>query len=221
MSDATTSDATWTAEIPEETQVEPWRSRLELLALLLVAVVVVTLGAAVLGAWSQSQFTRGIGTGGFDLISVVQFAGARAGLAPAGALVVAFLITTLGPGSGLGGRGVLTLRSLFVVGLGTAGLAAFSALATLIDYQPDDQSSINSGQMMLTSGWERIGTAAPLVMAAVLALAVAWCALSELSEIRLDAVVDAEEAGAADGSHASGEADDGQDPGDDPDVDAG
>jgi hypothetical protein len=187
---------------------EPWQVRFEVLALILVTSVVVAVIAAFFSAHAQLSINQPTFPGAeaprTDWTEVVRIAGTSANLMAAGALVVALLLVTLGPGDRIGRLGTTVLQGVVGVGLVTAGLAAVSSALT-VTRSDDDPLTYASFQTGLgTDGFiGRLSGVAPLLLAAVIAGYVAWCAFSTLGDVPpLDAVVDAEEAGAADRPHA-------------------
>lgn len=180
---------------------EPWQRRFELLALLLVVAVALVLVSAVVVAHAQlsDQFATfpSFASGDYDLTDVIRVGGSSANLAVAGALLVAMLLVTLGPADRFTGRGRLVLRSTVVIGLVTAGLAGTSGVLTVID-RPDEVPYANGGvagfpgEGLLT----RLASVAPLLVAAVLAGYVAWCAFAALEDAPADPVDPAEPADA-------------------------
>ena len=168
---------------------EPWQVRLEALAMLLVVTVVVALGSSLVSAYAQ----LGDLSGGFsgaegpvDLADVLRVGGTAANLAVAGALVVAFLLVALGPGDRAGAMGTTVLRGVVVVGLVTAGIGGISSVLNVLD-EPDRATfSLNgpSAEGFLS----RASLAAPSLVAALLAVYVAWCAFSSLGDVRAEPV---------------------------------
>lgn len=167
---------------------EPWQARLEVLSLLLVAAAAVSIVARVITAYySQRQ----VDSTNFQLeagnwVRALRFAGQGVSLTAAAALLVAFLLITLGPGPELRPRGVLALRLEVVIGLVAAGLATFAAVATVFQ---DQVLGLTDSRMLVTdftSLVTRLGVAAPLVMATAIAGYVAWSAFSTLGEARVD-----------------------------------
>jgi hypothetical protein len=183
-------------------EVEPWQHRLEVMALLLVVSVAIVVFAAFASAHAQlsQDFTTfpGASQPRTDLTELIRVAGSSANLLAAGALLVAFLLVTLGPGDRIGALGTTVLRGLVGVGLITAGLAALSAVLTLIYSDDPGSGSVVSGAFVAEGLVSRVGQVAPLFVAAAIAGYVAWCAFSILGEVPAelgsDAVVDAEEA---------------------------
>jgi len=160
---------------------EPWQVRLEILAVLLV------LAAALLGvARLVTAYDAPAGINVFegespDIVEVVRTAGLAVGPTLAGALLVAFLLVTLGPGQVLGRSGVLALRGVVGVGLPAAGLAAFAGAAVIID--PDAAGPFGDAQSTVHDLVSRLGYGAPALAAAAIAGYVAWCAFSTLGEV--------------------------------------
>jgi len=180
--------------------VEPWQARLELVALLLLLTVAVTTLARLVGAYDQEHGFQMATGGPVDLIAVVRFAGVQTGPIASGALLIAFLLVTLGPGDRISSRGVLALWSATVLGLFLAGLGAFSSVAVIAQSADSAARSLGAGSGSFVG---RLTTSAPVLLAAVIAGYVAWCAFSTLGEtpellfpdeVESDAVVDAEEA---------------------------
>lgn len=177
---------------PPAAQAEPWQRRLEVLALLLVVSVVVLLIAAFAGANAQLSISFDAFPGSEqpskDLTEIIRIAGSSANIAMAGALLVALLLVTLGPGDRIGRQGTTVLWGLVGVGLITAGLGAVSAVLTVTgDVGPMSAASLQTGMV----GEDLVGKlsgVAPLLIAAVIAGYVAWCAFSTLGDVPPDPV---------------------------------
>lgn len=169
-------------------QAEPWQLRLEVLAAILVASVAVALVSAFISADAQLSTAMpsfpGSGQADTDWTEVIRVAGAFANLMVAGALLVALLLVTLGPGDRIGRRGSFVLRILVGLGLVTAGLAAVSSVLTLTagDDGPLSYAGFQTG--LGTEGFvPRLAAVAPLLAAAVIAGYVAWCAFTTLGDV--------------------------------------
>jgi len=161
---------------------EPWQQRLETVSLLLVVAMAITIVARFAGAYDQARDARAFGVGSIDLIGVVKLAGQQVGPIAAGAILIAFLLVTLGPGDQISGRGVLVLRSVTVLGLVTAGIAAFTGLAVLFDAGTVAQYlevAPSAGRSALV----RLAAGVPLLVAAAVAGYVAWFAFSTLGDV--------------------------------------
>lgn len=161
--------------------VEPWEQRLETLALLLLVAMAVTIVARFAGAYDQSKVARTLGDSSLDPVAVVKLAGQQVGVIGAGAVLIAFLLVTLGPGDRISQRGVLALRSVTVIGLIVAGVAAFAGIAVLFDAGTVNQymeMPPSAGRGLLV----RLSAGGPLLVAAATAGYVAWCAFSTLGE---------------------------------------
>ena len=198
-----TTDGTLLAPEPEPA-VEPWQQRLEVIAILLVLTTAVSVLGRLITAYDQAGVALvGSAVGeSRDLLVIVRTAAMAVGPWAAAAVLVSFLLVTLGPGDQVSARGVLVLRSLVVLGLFVAGLVALGALIILSGYEQRSSSGVL--QVIDDSSFgglaSRIGWSAPLLVAAVTAGYVAWCAFSTLGELApaavvvpSDAVVDAQE----------------------------
>ncbi|MCU1369467.1 MAG: hypothetical protein JWO77_661 [Ilumatobacteraceae bacterium] len=168
-------------------ETEPWQQRLEVLALLLVLSVVAVLVSGLVSANAQlgsvASDPSGVEPPAVGIDEVVRVGGASANLIVAGALLVALLLVTLGPGDRIGRRGSTVLRGLVGVGLVSAGLAGISSVLTVM-YDPDELSGARLSTDFVAEGLVgRLSGVAPLVVAAVIAGYVAWCAFSTLGEV--------------------------------------
>lgn len=166
--------------------VEPWQHRLEVLAVILVLSVVAVLISAFVAAHAQlsvnfSEF--GGEAPKTDFTEVVRLAGTSANLMAAGALLVALLLVTLGPGDRIGRTGTLVLRGIVGIGLITAGLGAISAVLTVtLDEGPLTAAALQAG--VYGDGLiGKISGVAPLLVAAVISAYVAWCAFTTLGDV--------------------------------------
>jgi hypothetical protein len=188
-----TTDGTPLAPEPEPA-VEPWQQRLEVIAILLVLTTAVSVLGRLITAYDQAGLALVGSAAGEsrDLLVVVRSAVMAVGPWAAAAVLVSFLLVTLGPGDQVTARGVLVLRSLVVLGLFVAGLVALGALIILSGYEQRSSSGVLQlvdGSSMFGGLASRIGWSAPLLVAAVTAGYVAWCAFSTLGEIAPAAVV--------------------------------
>lgn len=169
---------------------EPWQQRLEVLALLLVASVVVVIIAAFVSANAQLSMDFSAFPGADppqkDVAEIVRLAGTSANLAMAGALLVALLLVTLGPGDRIGAKGTVVLWGIVVVGLVAAGLGALSAALTLIH----EDGPMTAASFSMGLGGDglvgKLSGVMPLLVAAVIAGYVAWCAFSTLGDTGSD-----------------------------------
>jgi hypothetical protein len=160
--------------------VEPWQARLEAIAILLLVTVAATLVARLVGAYDQARTARALGES-IDLVRVVRDTGEQSGLIAAAGVLVAFLLVTLGPDGRLTGRGILALRATTVIGLIVAGVCGFAGIATLASSDqgaPYRFAGASAGRTAL----DRLSVGVPLLLAAVIAGYVAWCAFSALGE---------------------------------------
>ncbi|MCB0971067.1 MAG: hypothetical protein KDA97_06055 [Acidimicrobiales bacterium] len=203
-----------------------WQGRFEVLAALAAGAAGSLLAGAALNAWAQAdEVSRNqVFSDGVDLLDVVRASARAVSPLMAGLLVVAYVLVLQGPGERVGRLGRATLWALVGLGLAFAAAAAGAAADLLVNEQTDGRGL---GRVVfgdsLTGGMERVGAALPYAASAALCGYVAWLAWSALPATRpgSDAVGDAEEAGPTDGPHAPGEAEEGHDPGDDAEVEAG
>lgn len=166
--------------------VDPWQRRFETLAVLLVVVVITLIVSAF--AVAQAQLNPDdLFAVGFEprdgIGELVRIAGSSAGFATAGALLVALLLVTLGPGDRITRTGIYVLRALVGVGLFAAGLAAVSAILTATRADDLAQGSMVVSDVVGQGFVQRVSMAAPLLGAALISGYVAWCAFSTLGEI--------------------------------------
>lgn len=178
-------------EVAPADEVEPWQRRLEVLAALLVGVVAVVLVAATTTAISNARRQRTFSDDGLDIVGVLQVIGRGVGLAGAGALVVALVLVLLAPGGPIRRLGMRTLAGLVVVGLLVAGVCGFSASAYLVGSTQSSRMDVPTSNGS-TDLIQRLGIAAPLVMATALAVYVAWCAFQVLPIATVGADEDAD-----------------------------
>jgi hypothetical protein len=164
----------------DEGAIPPWQARLEVVALLLLVTVAVSVVARLVGAYEQAKDARQFGAS-VDLVQVVRFAGEQAGFIAAGGILVAFLLVAQGPGVAPTSRGRLALRSTTVLGLLVAGIAAFAGIATLVTSEVGGQG-LPMGIAGEPSLVDRLSSGVPLLLAAAIAVYVAWCAFSTLGE---------------------------------------
>jgi len=162
--------------------VEAWQQRLEVVAILLLTTVALTIVARLAGAYDQARVAHTFSSDSIDLVAVVRLAGQQVGPIAAGAVLLAFLLVTLGPGDLVSERGVLVLRAATVLGLVVAGVAAFAGLALVLDAATvskylESASSTERGLLV------RLSAGGPLLVAAAIAGYVAWCAFSTLGEL--------------------------------------